>query len=1089
MKKFEKVQQLILDSVASRQLVSAGAGSGKTTVMIEKISNLIIKERVPVSSLLVVTFTVLAATEMKDRLIAKLNNELEFATNKNEILNIIEQVRTASIDTIDGFNAKTIKKYFYELGISPNIEIISDTTKDYYMSHAMKKTLDDYSKQIEKIDVLLDLFGGNMRNLDSLKEIILTTYYNITNIENYEQFLEDSIKEYQNGFKAENIVNNHILRNVEMVSSVLKESYSYFTAEVKSKILGYINKLNEFNLNASLEYNLDLLHALDLKNFTPKECKENEGLKDVNYSFKVLNDLKKDLQENEINSDFNEKNKEIIKYFGYFIEILINFIKNYNLIKEKNNLIDFNDLNRLMLKLLENDKIKLELQNKYQYIFIDEYQDVNPLQDKLLSSLANENAKVFMVGDVKQSIYGFRGSSPEWFVKKYDFYKQNQNAGTAFDMNVNFRSNPKVLNFANEIFTKLMTKRSSDIDYAKDCIIEPKRDDILDDKVEMLFVSADKDETVASEIYSVKNDVNKTEANAKDLEALLVLKRITELVGTKFYDANLKVERELTYSDIAILTRSERDESALILIDMLRNGGVPIKINNKLETNKSECVRLILSILKCVVGTADDVDYLATFMALTNLTMDELISIREKDEALCDNLKKHLDNESVSKGFEIIEDVRKHSYTKSNSDLIRYILNEKQLKYYFYVHENGAKEVALLEEFLKKLTVENSLNLAEFIEVVESNVSRGADFSEADFENSVTLQTIHKSKGLEYPVVILYNSSKMFQHLRESDAINFNSDIGLGVDYFNRLERVKSSSVVKYAITLKNKEKGVKEELRLLYVAITRAKNKLIITGQYSSKNINEKQIKNTSFANMILSCYINKLEIGENEFDFCKISLLEDSERINIIKEEQNNEIVFLNKDFNYDNKAKHNISFKNSVTGLNSAKAEETRFETKKWLSATSQYNVEEDRALIGTHYHKALEMLNLNASYEQNTNFDDVDYDKIKKAHAVLSELTKDAVNIYKEAEFMMYVPYNEIVAGEVADKVLMQGVVDLLIEKENSIVIVDYKFSTLPAKVLKTKYAEQLKLYKLACEKAYKKPVENMFIYSINTCELV
>ncbi len=1089
MKKFEKVQQDILDSTASHQLVSAGAGSGKTTVMIEKIANLIIKENVAISSLLVVTFTVLAGTEMKDRLVAKLNEELKTAQNKAYILSLIDQVKTASIDTIDGFSAKTIKKYFYELGISPNIEIISDTTRDYYISIAMKKTLDEYGKSADKINVLLDLFGGNARNFNKLQEMILNTYFNIVNLEKYEEFLEQSVQEYVNGFRSQNVVNNYILNEVGRLKEVIIYSGASCSESIKNKLAECVQKLNEFNQNASLEYNLRLLESFECSTFSAKECKENEGLKEINDQLKAFLENKTNLQENGINFNFNEKNAKIIECFNYFIEILKIFIKNYNLIKEKNNLIDFNDLNRLMLKLLENEKVKAELQEKYQYIFIDEYQDVNPLQDKLMSSLVGKNAHLFTVGDVKQSIYGFRGSSPEWFIKKYNSYKQNSNLGTAFDMNVNFRSNPKIMEFANEIFSKLMTKQASDIDYAKDCVIDAKRTDIIDDKTEMLLVAADKEDVFAKGIYSVKNDATEKATTAKELEAFLVLKKITELVGTKFYDANLKAERELTYADIAILSRSERDESAKILIDLLRSNGIPLKLNNKLETNKSECIKLVVSILKCVANLADDVDYLACFMALTPLTMDELVSFRNKDKTLFENLKENINNPAIQAGFDALNDIKTKTYTKSNSDLIRYILNEKQLRYYLLTHENGAKEIALLEEFLKKLTVESGLSLAEFIAVVESNVSRGADFAEADLENSVTIQTIHKSKGLEYPVVIMFNSSKMFQHLRETDEVNFNADIGLGVDYFNSADRTKENSVPQFAIKLKNIEKGAKEELRLLYVAITRAKNKLIITGQYNPKILEERVIKNTSFANLILSCYLDRLNFGENDFKYCKICLLDGAEKVSLIQPEESENFEWVNKDFVYANAEKFSIPFKNTVTGLNSKQAESVKFDTKEWLTHKNQYNAEEDRALVGTHYHSALEQLNLSAAFVKCTDFVDVDYDKIQKAHEALSLLAKGATAIKKEAEFMLYVPYNEIVNSNISDKVLVQGVVDLIIEKDNYIDIVDYKFSSLPAKILKQKYMEQLKLYKLAVEKAFKKPVEHMYIYSINTGELV
>ena len=233
MKKFEGVQANILNANKKNQLVSAGAGSGKTTVMIEKISNLLLQNKVGIDNLLVVTFTVLAAGEMKERLIKKLKEEIENSTKEDQerILNLIEKIDTANIDTIDGFASKTIKKYFYDLEISPNIEIVSDATKDYYLTKAMKKTFDE-SLVNEDVNFMLDLFGGNKRNLDTLQEMVLNNYYHIINIEDYEKLLDDCVKEYEDSVKSENIINNYICEVGARILKFIIEEFSTFTQKV-----------------------------------------------------------------------------------------------------------------------------------------------------------------------------------------------------------------------------------------------------------------------------------------------------------------------------------------------------------------------------------------------------------------------------------------------------------------------------------------------------------------------------------------------------------------------------------------------------------------------------------------------------------------------------------------------------------------------------------------------------------------------------------------------------------------------------------------------------------------------------------------
>ena len=1083
---FKGVQIDILNSKAKSILVSAGAGSGKTTVMINKIANLIINEGVDVNNLLVVTFTVLAAEEMKQRLIKRLTEEmLNNPSKSSSLLTIIEQLKTASIDTIDGFASKTIKKYFYELEISPNVNIISDATKDYYLTLAMNKTMDDFSKDIESVSLLLDIFAGNSRNLEPIKNMVISCYKNIVSLENPIQFLDSVCAQYENTAASENVLNLKICNLAKFVQIKISELYSGFENKIQTKLSGFFTKLNLFNVKLAFKYNLKLMQELEFPKFSSKEKQENTGLIDLVCEIKKFESVKKDFEENEINLNFDEKAQKCVQYLTIFIEIVKNFIKNYAHIKERNNLIDFNDLNRLMLKLLENDKIKNELQEKYTYVFIDEYQDVNPLQDRIMTSLLGEKTKLFMVGDVKQSIYAFRGATPEGFLNKYNSIKQGLLEGEKFDMNLNFRSSPTILNFINELFFKIMTEESSGINYKQDCEIEPQRADIVDDKVHIALFAAESKSENAKGVYSVKQD--NSERSNYSAEAKYILKTITELYGTEFYDANLKQVRTLTYSDFAILGRSEKDAQAQMLIDLLKNNAIPVNVANKLDIKSSEVVKLILSILKCVIGSADDVDYLAALMALTNLTIDELIEIRDTGYTFQENLINST-NINIQTGFKILEEIKQASYVSTNTELIRYILNSQNLKYYILRQQLGNKELNLLEEFLNKISpIEDSLNLAEFVDMIESNIGKSSDFNSKDNEDSVTVQTIHKSKGLEYPVVFLFGAGRTFAS--DTDLINFNSEIGLGVDFFDFENRIKIPSIVKYAINEKNKQKNYKEEMRLLYVALTRAKNKLYITGNYTKTALIKKEFTNNSYVNMILDCFIDRIISNVNELKNCIIEVFDEFDYCLDNKQTQKVNVELKGLDFEYENAHKFKIPLKNSVTSINSEVSQQTGFKTKQWLTQQTQYNANEDKALIGTHYHKALELLDLQNRYVKNTDFEDVDYVKIEQAHKDLSSLAKDAITIEKEAEFMMYVPYNLVVESDVEDKVLIQGMVDLIIENKSSITIVDYKFSGLKAESLKEKYLEQLKLYKLAVEYAYNKPVEHMFLYSINSAELI
>ncbi len=1086
-----QVQNDILNSVEKNQLVSAGAGSGKTTVMIKKIANLIVNEKIDVNSLLVVTFTVLAQEEMKSRLVSRIKDEILNSHSEEEKLRLTEvkeNIKTASIDTIDGFSSKMIKKYFYELNISPNIEIMSDSAKDYYITRAMKMTMDEFSNQPEKIYVLLDIFSGNSRDLKNLEKSILQTYYDVINIENYEEFLVNSQKEYQNSSKSEKIVNNLIKNKINEIKFAFNDFVFPSDDGVRAILNQDLNILSSFDEKGDLKSRLGWLKFSRLFNFS-KFSRKYESLKDINAVISAFNTWVDKLQKDGIDENFEQKNQKTSEYFNYFVEILLIFIKNYQKLKEKNNFIDFNDLNRLMLKLLDKEAVRNELRSQYRYIFVDEYQDVNPLQDSLIKKIAGEDSFLFAVGDVKQSIYGFRGASPEWFLSQYDGLKSAEIEGRAFDMNENYRSNPLILNFINEVFSSIMDKKSADIDYKNDAMIQPRRTDIVDEKVKILAVKKLKEpEPNLAEIYSVKADTSTSTKPSK--QAMIVLNEITRLVGTTFYDANLKEERPMRYKDIAILVRSEKSEECKSLVKLLKDHAIPLSTNNKLELDKSEGVKLIISILKCVVGSADDVDYLATFLALTDMSMDDLVCIRNKDETLLANLMANRSDEKISLGFATLAKIRSESFVSTNSELIRKILYKYKLRYYILRQDMGASELQIVEEFISKISpLDDSLNLSEFIEVTESNVSKGSDYTTIDLEDSVTIQTIHKSKGLEYPVVFLFDASRQFPFVLDNDVVNFNSEIGLGIDFYDLTSRTKTYTVCKYAIKNNNYIKGYKEEIRLLYVALTRAKNKLYIIGELE-EDFEEKPLGKTNFLNVVMSCFQGRVHMGRAEDANFEFVLLDDVVLTETDADSDTRQAQRIKEGFIYAHQDIFAIPLKNSVTGITSAHSQQSGFKTKEHLTPAVQYQANEDRALIGTHYHSALESLDFNAPYEKSTDFADVDYAQIEQAHKALSALVKGSLGHRKEAEFMLYVPYREIVPdSDIEEKILVQGVVDLLIEFEHEIVLVDYKFSLLPAKVLKEKYTEQLRLYKLAIEKAYQKPVNKMYIYSINSGELV
>lgn len=1113
---FVSQQQQVLDSVAPKQLVSASAGSGKTTVMIQKITNLLLNDLVKPDELLVVTFTELASTEMKERLVKNLTEELLTANSeqKERIQLILDGIQTASVDTIDGFCSKMIRKHFYQAGLDPEIKIISALSQQYYINRALDLAINQFGQQKEnELIILCDIFEKNARSLEGLKNNLLSAFNYCVCQKDYDKFLNNILNEY-NGESSKSCIylNSYICKRIKKLLTPISRLVPHFSDYEKLSIMlkGYTTHLMKVEEGKSLAENVEILLNCPKINFA--SC-ERIAKGDINYE-QIKNGISNIKTCIDGMGFFKHlKNNEYVKtisaHLNSFLELLKLFIANYANLKHDNNVIDFSDLERMMLDILDVPEILENFHNNYKYIFVDEYQDINPMQNELIEKLLSKSSNLFLVGDVKQSIYGFRQSTPELFVAEYKNYKSNPQVGTSFDMNINFRSSPKILKFNNEIFSNLMTEEKADIDYANTSQFEPKREDFpLGEDVEILIANTDNNipKPAVSGVYSVKNHQELPQSiTAEELEANIVLNKIKSLVGTEFYDAGLKKNRTLKYSDIAILSRNLTKKTQN-LANLLQINNIPINIKKRTSLKDCEPLAQMLSILKILNYTAEDVDYAYFFTSpLVGVEYNELMNIYiDKKQNLYNNLTtyltQHNDNTAIKirKGFKLCEQLRVVSSTLNNVELIQELLYKYHLRQYIITSANGNEQLKPLDEFINSLSnEEKNLSISKFIDLLQQNMASNNEILTRDGMDSVTIQTIHASKGLEYPIVILFNSGEEFKYVRESKELQFDLDLGIGMQYYDLLQRKRYESPTRYAITLKNKEKAYKEELRLLYVATTRAKNKLIITGSCSENKMKENSLALTNYLNLILSVYYDKINtqplLDEYNFANCTISIKSKLEQFDFCGEKpklllSSKDKIDKNINFKYNYAQETQLSIKNNVTALSRTLNEDyniapIRLNTTENLNATV-----DDLASIGTMYHAELASINYAKPYNYEP-AESVDENLIKNAYIKISPLAKSCIKQYNEKQFMMYVPYKDIyLDSDIDTKVLVQGVVDLILELDDHIILVDYKYSHSHMEKLKQKYSTQLKLYKMAIEKAFKKPVTNAYIYSIKNSEL-
>ena len=1118
-KDFDPQQKLVLDSTSQHQLVSASAGSGKTTVMIQKIVNLLLNNQVNTDQLLVVTFTNLASIEMRDRLVSKIGKALVEADSderKTEIQLILDSIETSSVDTIDGFCSKMLKKYFYQANLDPEIKIISSFSQEYYINKALDLSIKKFSETNEQdLIVLCDIFEKKSRSLDNLKDCLLKAFNYCVCQKDYIKFLDNVLLQYKDlSSPSAQYLNEYICANVyDNVRGILTQLHNFTDFPKLHKMMDSFtcHLLNVKRENCLMD-NAKILSTCPVCNFTSTEriAKDDYGyeklkhhtelLRNIIAETKFLDALQGDVYLNQIST-----------HLLSFINLLRLFIQTYDNLKHENGVMDFGDLERKMLDLLKNDAIVKDFHNTYKYVFVDEYQDINPMQDELINALLCKSSNLFLVGDVKQSIYGFRQSTPELFIQAYKNYKQDNNSGTAFDMNINFRSAPEILKFNNEIFSHLMTEKEADIDYANTSKFEPRRDDFPKiEAVEILVQNTDYQcETLpAGGLYSVKGHINpSTIFSSSELESNLVVNKIKQLVGSEFYDSTIGENRKLEYSDIAILSRSISNDKVQNLAKTLSQNNIPINISKRTDLKDSEGVSKILSILKIINFTASDIDYAYLFTSpLVSIDYNEMLTIyTNHDLNLYNNLKYYADNFNdalaikIKYGFNLCEEFRIISSTLNVVELIDTILNKYHLRQHLIASDKGYEQLNILDEFLNSISgEEKNLSISKFIDLIEKNLDSSNEIISRDSLNSVTIQTIHASKGLEYPVVILFNCGQQFKYITEHDDLNFDIDLGIGMQYYDLNARKRQESPTRFAIKLKNKEKAYKEELRLLYVATTRAKNKLIITGCCSEEKLRANTLSKDNYLNLILSTYYSKINTNSlsNIYNFanCKIEIFNNivascNEKVENSKLLANDNIVHTNINYTYPYMHETNISIKNNVTALSRTLNDDYNIVPIKLNLGENLQATNDDLAEIGTLYHSALSSIDYSCPYIYQSEYDTVDDKLIKLAYDKISPLATNCIKQYNEKQFMMYIPYKDIYPDSDLDtKILVQGVIDLILEFDDHLVLIDYKYSNLPINRLIEKYKTQLLLYKIALERAFKKPVTNSHIYSIKTGEL-
>lgn len=1176
-----KEQQAAIEKSGSNILVAAGAGSGKTAVLVERIIQKIINQGIDIDKLLVVTFTNAAAVEMRERILDAIYKKLDENPDDENLKRQIILLPRANICTIHSFCLEVIKNNFFEIDLSSNFRIAAEEE----IVLLKQEVLDDlfekyYEEENEDFINLVDTYTG-YRGDEPLKDLVLKINNYIQSSPYPEKWLHEQIEKFNPESKVEDDFGK-----TEWGRILLKE----FSDQVEDAINSFkiiYNKMIKFSeLDKSTKIIRSDIEALeDLKSKTKQgwditvDAASNlefiRWSEDKNVILQIKDEAKKlrpvikkkvtDAKDAILLYKSEEAYEDIFAMYDILtkLEKVINdFAFEFAKRKKEKNIIDFGDIEHYALKILvkeENGKfVPTEVAKRYQEKFveiaIDEYQDSNRVQEEILSKVSKGN-NVYMVGDVKQSIYKFRQACPDLFLEKYDKYSLEGNEfGLKIQLFKNFRSRENVLDVTNEVFENIMSRELGEIEYNQSEYLnfmasyENLEKGLGKAKLSIIDLYEEEDEVQEDIVDESSKYLEKEEIEAKH-----VAQQIKKMMESDYQVQDKKLGvRNLKYKDIVILLRSPGRIAATYEKELL-NIGIPVYSDVSDDYLDTIEIQTITNLLRVLDNPTDDIALVTVLRSfIGGFTDNELVEIRliDRDCSFYESLNKYLEKENTELTNKVSEFIQKISKWKALSEYlgISELLWQIYLDtgYYNYVGLmiNGTlrqSNLKMLLERAKEYEKTSFKGLYNFIRFIDKMKIGKSDFSAAkvigENEDVVRIMSIHKSKGLEFPVVFLSSTAKQINFEDLKDNILLHQNIGLGPDYINYERRIKYSTAAKYAIKLKAKEESISEEMRVLYVALTRAREKLIITGISKNyhKEIEKKKDALSVYENqgkinpLLLKKYITYLDwfelvmLNSNIFDkYIDLEIVKKNEIIqnDIVKEQLDDIPKFDFSEFNQFEKIEEKLSWE--YPQISSTKTPiKTSVSTIKELKNSTDINkdiglanvkpdfLEENGEKLtskekGTLVHLVLQKIDLRKDYTKPELSAFIDELLSKK---IITEIQRKNINEYKiynflKSEFAKQIrnsieinreqPFCTKIPAKLAididgEDVLVQGIIDLyFIDLEGRVILVDYKTDYVEdnnESELVEKYKVQLDLYKSALEKAINKPVYKTYIYSI------
>ncbi|MCI9176391.1 MAG: helicase-exonuclease AddAB subunit AddA, partial [Lachnospiraceae bacterium] len=914
-KQWTREQRQVIDLEDRNLLVSAAAGSGKTAVLVERIIRKITDPVHPVDidRLLIVTFTNAAASEMRERIGLAVEKALERQPENVHLQKQQTLLHNAQITTIHSFCLSVIRNYFHRIELDPEFRVAEEGELKLLKSDVLDQVLEGYYREAKPEFLALSETIATGKNDLPLKETVLKLFefamsypwagdwlegckkpFQAETIEEFENLsLAKELLSYLNSIAGQWALQMKICRNLSleddgpfMYEELLTRevqamegiaecrTYSQYYEKIQGFSFGRLPAARKFEGDPAKKERVQKLRN-EVKNSMKKTTEQ--------FFFQSPEQMLEDMKKNRPVADM-------------LIEVTLSFMEEFAEKKREKNIMDFNDLEHFALQILVEDasgkpsKTALELRKNYAEIMVDEYQDSNYVQETILKSVSKESEgvyNIFMVGDVKQSIYRFRMARPELFMEKYRTYTQEESNCQRIDLYRNFRSRPEVLKSVNDIFYRIMKEDIGNITYDAKAALYPGAafPPFLGDA---FLESEEKAGMFGTELLVIEPEEENKDLKTQELEAKAVGFQIQKMMQAQQVTEKMPEQdnpgtlRPVRYSDMVILLRSMTDW-ADTFVKVLGEMGIPAKAAAGTGYFSAAEVQTALNLLRILDNPRQDIPMASVLASpIVGLSGEELAVIRtscpdgkfyqavmayagEKSETDTQSAGKKLESGMQSAGEESETDTqsageesesdtqpmreklreflyflqkyrKKVSYTPIH-ELLSQILEETGYQAYVYALPGGEIRRANLEMLIEKaIAYENTSyrGLFHFIRYMEQLQKYDVDFPLAEggeAEDAVRIMSIHKSKGLEFPVVFVSGLGKMFNSQDVRERVVLHPGLGLGLDTVDVKRRLRTPGLTRQFLARKVTMENVGEELRVLYVALTRAKEKLVLTG------------------------------------------------------------------------------------------------------------------------------------------------------------------------------------------------------------------------------------------------------------------